>query len=69
MHNLDIIITYIDITDIDIIINLEIRLRYKDKGSFLGKNDIMKNMNRKETKKMKKLQSFILREESKRIVC
>lgn len=69
MHNLDIIITYIDITDIDIIINLEIRLRYKDKGSFLGKNDVMKNMNRKETKKMKKLQSFILREESKRIVC
>lgn len=69
MHNLDIIITYIDITDIDIIINLEIRLRYKDKGSFLGKNDIMKNMNRKGTKKMKKLQSFILREESKRIVC
>lgn len=69
MHNLDIIITYIDITDIDIIINLEIRLRYKDKGSFLGKNDVMKNMNRRETKKMKKLQSFILREESKRIVC
>lgn len=69
MHNLDIIITYIDITDIDIIINLEIRLRYKDKGSFLGKNDIMKNMNRKGTKKMKKLQSFILREESKRIIC